>query len=164
MENKLSMESEATLKIKQLETKIQQLEKLLYRGNHKEWVFHTLYQGGNITINDINGKGVQIQVDHMDTIADIKTKFSNKIHTPVGDLYSGRNLLQNHQTLFHYLIPTKSILSHVPFNEHKPPTLPSLQERFDQHINKFYTEEYIRLYIYQKNYEQRYGFSSKFKL
>ena len=148
---------------KKMEVKIKKMEKILFRGLHKEWVFHTLYEGGNITINNIRGDGIAIAVDHKDTIADIKNKLFTILQKPVGYLYSGSVLLENHQSLFHYLIPIGSTLSHVPV-EGLVPELPTLQQRLEQHIDQFYQNEFTRKILKQKQYEQRYGLSSRFTL
>jgi len=142
-----------------------QMKKILFTGLHKEWVFHTLYEGGKITIKTIKGDGFTIDADYTDTIADLKVRVGVALKRPAGQLYSGSLLLDDHRTLFHYLIPIGSTLQHVTRGaEGLAPMLPTTQQRLDQHIDQFWRDEYVRKIIAQKQYEQRYGLSSRFTI
>ena len=77
-----------------------QMKKILFAGLHKEWVFHTLYEGGKITINTIKGDAFIIDANYTDTIADLKVRVGVALKRPVGQLYSGSLLLDDHRTLF----------------------------------------------------------------
>jgi len=142
-------------KLEVAEKTIANYESVIFKGKFRQWVFETLYKGGEVTIVTILGDRFGIHVTLSMTIATIKEAISNKKGIPVSQitLISGGSALEDYYTLFHYSIPVGAFLF-LNLNLHpqrpKELKLPSLEQKKSIAMDSIEINHYMSLYLADK--------------
>jgi len=156
-ENKEDTMSIETLqrKLAAAEKKLAKYESVIFKGKFRQWVFESLYNGGEVTIVTILGDRFEIPVTLSTTIAIIKEAISKKknIHVSQITLISGGVALEDYYTLFHYSIPVGAFLFlNLSLYPPKPNELklPSLEQKKSIAMDSIEIDHYMSLYLADK--------------
>ena len=142
-------------KLEIAEKTIANYESVIFKGKFRQWVFETLYKGGEVIIVTILGDRFGISVTLSTTIATIKGEISKKKGIPVAQiaLISGGNELEDYYTLFHYSIPGGAFLFlnlKVYPPRPKEMKLPSLEQKKLIAMDSIEIDHYMSLYLADK--------------
>jgi len=142
-------------KLEKAEKKITNYESVIFKGKFRQWVFETLYKGGEIIIVTMLGDNIRIPVTLSTAIYTIKGLIYEKTRIPVSQiiLISGGNELEDCYTLFHYSIPVGAFLF-LKLNLHPPRQkemkLPSLEQKKLIAMDSIEIDHYMSLYLADK--------------
>ena len=120
------------------------LKKIINQGKIDQYVFESLYKGGNITVMSLTGGKFSINVYYTDRIEDIQQKIYNQEGIPMNSqrlIFGGRRLA-SHRTLYHYKIPVGGLI-HIVMDLHPPcrPWMP--RNKKDMHDDNYYIEQAV---------------------
>jgi len=137
------------------EKKLANYESVIFKGKFRQWVFETLYNGGEVTIVTILGDRFEIPVTLSMTIATIKEVISQKKNIPISQitLISGGIALEDYYTLFHYSIPVGAFLFlNLSLYPPKPKELKllSLEQKKSIAMDSVEIDHYMSLYLADK--------------
>ena len=156
-ENKEDPPSVETLqrKLDAAEKKLAKYESVIFKGKFRQWVFETLYNGGEVIIVTMLGDRFGIPVTLSTTIATIREAISKKKRITVSQitLISGGVALEDYYTLFHYSIPVGAFLFlNLSLYPPKPKELkfPSLEEKKSIAMDSIEIDHYMSLYLADK--------------
>ena len=124
-------------------------QKIIYQGKIKDFIYKTLASSNaNINITGIVQSQIHIFLNF--TILDIKKTLFRKYHIPIiqQELVFGDQVLEDHRTLLHYLIPSGAQLQLFK-SEKKNDTTKAQLERT---IDNFWLSQLERKYILRKTY------------
>jgi len=120
------------------------LKRIINEGKVAQYVFETLYVGGNIIIMSLTGAKFLIDVRYTDKIEDIQKKLYNQEGIPINSqrLIFGGHRLAAHRTLYHYKIPVGGII-HIVMDIH-PPSRPWMpRNKKDMYDDNYYIEQAV---------------------
>ena len=124
-------------------------KKIIYQGKIKDFIYKTLVSSNaNINITGIVQSRIHIFLNF--TILDIKKTLFRKYHIPIiqQELVFGDQVLEDHRTLLHYLIPSGAQLQLFK-SEKKNDTTKAQLERT---IDNFWLSQLERKHILRKTY------------
>ena len=142
-------------KLEIAEKKLAKYESVIFKGKFRQWVFETLYNGGEVIIVTILGDRFGIPVTLSTTIATIKGAISKEKGIPITQisLISGGVALEDYYTLFHYSIPVGAFLFlNLSLYPPKPKELklPSLEQKKLIAMDSIEIDHYMSLYLADK--------------
>jgi len=102
--------------LEEMKKEVKKYKDILLKGKVKNYVFESLYSGGDINICALNGEITQIPVTHLTNVLEVKKKIEMKKHVPIARCElcfggsRGSSCLENHRSLFYYNICVGSTL------------------------------------------------------
>ena len=148
-------------RFQQIQAELASLKKVkdaAFRGKFSEWVFKSLHEGGEITIQTLTGKKIKIHVSTRTTVLNVKHSLMKQEGVPVQNsrLIFGGQQMMNHRTLFHYRVPVGATVHLVVNLDPRLVISNKRQEEKDCHDDDYWINYYWKKLLNQRLFELKY--------